>query len=136
MLAVQSVHGVRSRQSADLAPQAPRERGADQSEGLSYIRRRGDPRRLSPVECPTPLDINAPWRRTAGIGWQAHDCSALLVRDITQPNMFQDDYVEVVKLTHRALSATDAPYCVIGALALGVWGTPRATYDVDLLILA
>jgi Nucleotidyltransferase of unknown function (DUF6036) len=25
---------------------------------------------------------------------------------------------------------------VIGALALGVWGTPRATYDVDFLILA
>ena len=48
----------------------------------------------------------------------------------------QDDYLAVVELAHRALCSTDAPYCVIGALALGVWGTPRATYDVDVLILA
>jgi len=49
---------------------------------------------------------------------------------------FQDDYLTVVELAHRALSSTQAPYCVIGALALGVWGTPRATYDVDFLVLA
>ena len=52
------------------------------------------------------------------------------------PDDFQNDYLAVVELAHRALSSTDAPYCVIGALALGVWGTPRATYDVDVLILA
>ena len=52
------------------------------------------------------------------------------------PDDFQHDYLAVVELAHRALSSTDAPYCVIGALALGVWGTPRATYDVDVLILA
>src|SRR6266581_2771801 len=27
------------------------------------------------------------------------------------------------------------PYCVIGALAVGAWGRPRATQDIDLLIL-
>lgn len=27
------------------------------------------------------------------------------------------------------------PYCVIGALAVGAWGRPRATKDIDLLIL-
>jgi hypothetical protein len=55
---------------------------------------------------------------------------------MTQPDVFQNDYLEVVELAHRALSSTDAPYCVIGALALGIYGTPRATYDVDFLILA
>lgn len=55
---------------------------------------------------------------------------------MAQPDVFQNDYLEVVELAHRALSTTDAPYCVIGALALGIWGTPRATYDVDFLILA
>lgn len=52
------------------------------------------------------------------------------------PDGFQDDYLAVVELANRALSSTQAPYCVIGALALGVWGTPRATYDVDFLVLA
>jgi hypothetical protein len=55
---------------------------------------------------------------------------------MANPDRFQDDYLAVVELAHRALSSTEAPYCVIGALALGVWGTPRATYDVDFLILA
>lgn len=48
----------------------------------------------------------------------------------------KNDYLEVVELAHRALSSTEAHYCVIGALALGVWGTPRANYDVDFLVLA
>jgi hypothetical protein len=52
------------------------------------------------------------------------------------PDGFQDDYLAVVELANRALSSTQAPSCVIGALALGVWGTPRATYDVDFLVLA
>lgn len=52
------------------------------------------------------------------------------------PDVFQNDYLSVVESAHRALSLTQAPYCVIGALALGVYGTPRATYDVDFLILA
>jgi len=55
---------------------------------------------------------------------------------MAQPDGFQDDYLAVVELAHRALSSTQAPYCVIGALALGVWGVPRATYEVDFLVLA
>jgi hypothetical protein len=55
---------------------------------------------------------------------------------MAQPDVVQDDYLAVVELAHRALSSTQAPYCVIGALALGLWGTPRATYDVDFLVLA
>ncbi len=52
-----TITGVRSRQSTHLAAQAPRERGADQSYGLSRFRSRGYPRRLSSIECPTALDI-------------------------------------------------------------------------------
>lgn len=55
---------------------------------------------------------------------------------MAQPDAIHDDYLAVVEMAHRALSSTQAPYCVIGALALGIWGTPRATYDIDLLILA
>ncbi len=55
---------------------------------------------------------------------------------MAQPDGLQNDYLAVVELAHRALTSTEAPYCVIGALALGVCGTPRAIYDVDFLILA
>lgn len=55
---------------------------------------------------------------------------------MAQPDAVHDDYRVVVEMAHRALSSTQSPYCVIGALALGMWGTPRATCDVDLLILA
>jgi len=55
---------------------------------------------------------------------------------MTRPDVFQNDYLAVVESAHRALSSTEAPYCVIGALALGMYGTPRATFDVDFLILA
>lgn len=51
---------------------------------------------------------------------------------MTQPDVFQNDYLAVVELAHRALSSTEAPYCVIGTLALGIRGTPRATYDGEL----
>ena len=39
---------------------------------------------------------------------------------MTQPDVFQNDYLAVVESAHRALSSTQAPYCVIGALALSV----------------
>jgi hypothetical protein len=35
-----------------------------------------------------------------------------------------------------AFSADSLPYCLIGAVALGAHGRPRATQDLDLLILA
>jgi len=34
----------------------------------------------------------------------------------------------------RVLEPLAVPYCVIGALAIGVWGRPRATTDLDILI--
>lgn len=35
-----------------------------------------------------------------------------------------------------AISESSVPYCVIGAVALGAWGRPRATRDLGLLVLA
>lgn len=34
----------------------------------------------------------------------------------------------------RILNELPFPYCLIGALALGAWGTPRATHDLDAMI--
>jgi len=34
----------------------------------------------------------------------------------------------------RALNELPFPYCLMGALALGAWGTPRATHDLDAMI--
>lgn len=39
---------------------------------------------------------------------------------MAQPDGLQNDYLAVAELAHRALTSTEAPYCVIGALALGV----------------
>lgn len=39
---------------------------------------------------------------------------------------------ELARRLADALEAADVPYAVGGALALGVWGVPRATNDVDL----
>ena len=44
-------------------------------------------------------------------------------------------YLEVLIAAIEALSNPPLPYCLIGALALGAYGRPRATHDVDLLIL-
>ena len=44
-------------------------------------------------------------------------------------------YLEVLSAAIEALSSPPLPYCLIGALALGAYGRPRATHDVDLLIL-
>ena len=34
----------------------------------------------------------------------------------------------------RTLNTLPFPYCLMGALALGAWGTPRATHDLDAMI--
>ena len=34
----------------------------------------------------------------------------------------------------RALNELPFPYCLLGALALGAWGAPRATQDLDAMI--
>ncbi len=44
-------------------------------------------------------------------------------------------YHEVLITAVDALSSPPLPYCLIGALALGAYARPRATHDVDLLIL-
>lgn len=44
-------------------------------------------------------------------------------------------YLDVLSTAVEALSIPSLPYCLIGALALGAYGRPRATHDVDLLIL-
>lgn len=34
----------------------------------------------------------------------------------------------------RTLNTLPFCYCLMGALALGAWGTPRATHDLDAMI--
>jgi len=34
----------------------------------------------------------------------------------------------------RCLERADIPYAVVGGLALGIWGQPRSTYDVDVIV--
>ena len=46
------------------------------------------------------------------------------------------DYLDVLRTAVDAPSNPPLPFCLIGALALGAHGKPRATYDIDLLILA
>ncbi len=36
----------------------------------------------------------------------------------------------------RVLDGLPYPYCLLGALALGAWGTPRTTQDIDILLSA
>lgn len=55
---------------------------------------------------------------------------------MAQSDDSQVGYLAVITAAVEALAAASQPYCVIGALALGAWGRPRATYDLDLLILA
>jgi hypothetical protein len=52
------------------------------------------------------------------------------------PDQRDIDYFDVLRIATDALSDPPLPFCLIGALALGAHGKPRATYDIDLLILA
>ncbi len=45
-------------------------------------------------------------------------------------------YSQLLRKAIGAFSGQSLPYCLIGAVALGAHGRPRATHDVDLLILA
>lgn len=45
-------------------------------------------------------------------------------------NPFENAFTELI----QALEALPFPYCLVGALALGVWGIPRTTQDLDILI--
>jgi len=44
-----------------------------------------------------------------------------------------DLFAEVSALT-RALEAAQVDYAVVGGLAVAIWGVPRATQDIDLLV--
>ena len=46
------------------------------------------------------------------------------------------DYAWLLGEAVTAFSSHSLPYCLIGAVALGAYGRPRATQDLDLLILA
>lgn len=51
------------------------------------------------------------------------------------PPPSRDPLEQALQHAVRVLGKQRAPYCVIGALALGAWGQPRTTQDVDLLVL-
>src|SRR5206468_10106271 len=53
----------------------------------------------------------------------------------TVPPASCDPLEQALQHAVRVLGRRRAPYCVIGALALGAWGQPRTTQDVDLLVL-
>ena len=42
----------------------------------------------------------------------------------------EDAFSELI----QTLNTLPFPYCLLGALALGVWGTPRTTQDIDVLV--
>jgi hypothetical protein len=48
----------------------------------------------------------------------------------TDSHPFEDAFGDLF----RALNELPFPYCLMGALALGAWGTPRATHDLDAMI--
>lgn len=56
-------------------------------------------------------------------------CSTHCGRYHDMMNLF-DELVEVVK----SLDQSGIDYALVGGLAVGVWGAPRATKDIDLLI--
>lgn len=43
---------------------------------------------------------------------------------------FEAAFVELF----QTLNSLPCPYCLLGALALGAWGTPRTTQDLDVLV--
>ncbi len=45
------------------------------------------------------------------------------------------DFFQTLRTLIESLPAPVPPYCLIKALALSAWGQPRATKDIDLLIL-
>ena len=45
------------------------------------------------------------------------------------------DFFQILRTLITSFPTATPPYCLIGALALSAWGQPRATKDIDLLIL-
>lgn len=42
--------------------------------------------------------------------------------------------LESIYRVARAVSGGNSPYCFVGGIALGAWGIPRATFDIDLAV--
>jgi hypothetical protein len=51
------------------------------------------------------------------------------------PTIWNDPFARTFRALLAGLSQTRTRYCVIGALAVGVWGSSRATQDIDCLAL-
>ncbi|OGQ34890.1 MAG: hypothetical protein A3F16_06290 [Deltaproteobacteria bacterium RIFCSPHIGHO2_12_FULL_43_9] len=49
--------------------------------------------------------------------------------------MLQNQIKNTLLIIGKTLSQLELPYCIVGALAVAVWGEPRATRDLDILIL-
>lgn len=49
--------------------------------------------------------------------------------------MLQNQIKNTLIIIGKILSQLKLPYCIVGALAVAVWGEPRATRDLDVLIL-
>ena len=45
------------------------------------------------------------------------------------------DFFDILRALIESFPPSAPPYCLIGALALSAWGQPRATKDIDLLML-
>lgn len=54
---------------------------------------------------------------------------------MTQSSDSVPDFFDILRNLIESLPSSAPPYCLIGALALSAWGQPRATKDIDLLIL-
>lgn len=54
---------------------------------------------------------------------------------MTQSGDSAPDFFDILRKLIESLPSSTPPYCLIGALALSAWGQPRATKDIDLLIL-
>lgn len=48
---------------------------------------------------------------------------------------FPSDLLSFLAAAQAVLAKASIPHCLIGAAALGAWGRPRATRDLDLLVL-
>lgn len=53
-----------------------------------------------------------------------------------KPNIGAGDIEQTVRDVIRVFRRTRIPYMLVGALALSAWGRPRATLDIDFMILA
>lgn len=54
---------------------------------------------------------------------------------LDQPSTLPPDLLAFLSTVLTALAPLSLPHCVIGAVALGAWGRPRTTRDLDVLVI-